>query len=228
MSINGQFRQISPRALDLVLQQPELAGAALDWASEDEDPADPLAGLPAGTRAILEFLPEEARAKAAAEVRARAAMFPGLDALDARERAVLEAAGVRSADLPPALDIRKSWEPLNFLLAGTPHEPGPDPLGTAVLGGREVGEDLGYGPVRVLSPAETAEVADALEALGDGGLMARYSADAFEEAGLEPAGWDDPEEDEERREWMLDTYHEVRDYYVEARGRGYGMLLALV
>lgn len=229
MSINGQFRQISPRALDLVLQRPELLSGALNWQAENADPADPLAGIPAGARAILEMLPEAARAKAAAQMMAATAAFPGMREFHSDEFAALKAAGVGDGDLPPTLDIRKSWEPLNFLLAGKPHEPGPGPLGSAVLGGREVGDDHGYGPIRVLTPAETAEVAAALEALGDEGAMARYSAEAFDEAGLSGfEDWEDEEEAEALHEWVLETYREVRDYYLEARGRGYGMLLALV
>ncbi len=229
MSINGQFRQISPRALDIVLQQPELIAGALDWEPENPDPADPLAALPAGARAILEMVPEAARGNVAAQMLASTAAYPGMDQFYAEEFAALKAAGVGDGDLPPALDIRKSWEPLNFLLAGKPDEPGPAPLGSAVLGGREVGEDHVYGPIRVLSPAETAEVATALEALGDEGAMARYSPAAFDAAGL--CGfedWEDEEEAEVLHDWVLETYREVRDYYLEARGRGYGMLLALV
>jgi hypothetical protein len=226
MSINGQFRQISPRALEVVLQEPGLLAGALNWAPENPDPADPSAALPASARALLEMFPEAARANAVAQMLASTA---ALDQFYEEEFAALRAAGVGDGDLPPALDIRKSWEPLNHLLAGTPDEPGPAPLGSAVLGGREVGDDHVYGPIRVLTPAETADVAAALEALGDEGAMARYSPEAFDEAGL--CGfedWEDEEEAEILHDWVLETYREVRDYYLEARGRGYGMLLALV
>jgi hypothetical protein len=45
---------------------------------------------------------------------------------------------------------------------------------------------------------------------------------------MAPYGWEDPDEDAEGREWLLDTFREVRDDYVAARDRGYGMILAMV
>ena len=227
MSINGQFRQVSPRALDLLRARPELVRAALDWTPLHPDPDDPFGDLPAGTRAILECLPAEMHAEVAARMRQSLAGLPGLLDPYAEEAEALRAAGIGDGDLPAALDIRKSWHPLHFLLSGQPWD-APWPLGAVVLGGEALGEDGGYGPARVLSPAQVAELAEALQALGDEGALARYAPAAFEAAGIAPAGWEDPDEDEERREWMLDTYREVRDYYADARRRGYGMILALV
>lgn len=133
MSINGHFRQVSPRALDVLLARPELMGGARDWMAEQPDAADPFAGLPASARAILGSL-----------------------------------------------------------------------------------------------PAQVAEVADAMQALGEEGALARYVPAEFEAAGITPCGWDDPAEDEQRREWLRETFREVLDYYVAARDRGYGMILTLV
>lgn len=227
MSINGQFRQVSPRALDLIRARPALAPAALSWTPLRSDPDDPFADLPAGTRAILEAIPEEMREAAAVQMRAAQAAYPGLADLYAAETAELRAAGIGDDDLPAALDIRKSWHPLHFLLTGQAWET-PWPLGAVVLGGEPVGEDLGYGPARLLTPEQVAELANALQALGEVGAMTRYVPAEFEAADIAPGGWEDPEEDEERREWLLDTFREVRDYYLDARRRGYGMMLAMV
>lgn len=227
MSINGQFRQVSPRALDLLRARPGLVRAALDWTPLHPDPDDPFADLPAGTRAILECLPAEMHAEAAARMRQSLAVLPGLAAPYAEETEALKAAGMGDDDLPQTLDIRKSWHPLHFLLSGQVWET-PWPLGAVVLGGEPLGEDMGYGPARVLTPPQVAELADALQALGEAGVLARYAPAELEAAGIAPSGWEDPDEDEERRAWMLDTWREVRDYYVDARRRGYGMILALV
>jgi hypothetical protein len=227
MSINGQFRQVSPRALDLLRARPELVPAALDWRPLHPDPGDPFADLPAATRAILECLPAEMHVEAAARMRQSLAGLPGLADLYAEETEALKAAGTGDDDLPEALDIRKSWHPLHFVLCGQAWD-APWPMGAVVLGGEPLGDDMGYGPARVLTPAQVMELADALQALGDAGVLARYAPAELEAADIAPSGWEDPGEDEERREWMLDTWREVRDYYVDARRRGYGMILALV
>jgi hypothetical protein len=135
------------------------------------------------------------------------------------DAAALRAAGITDADLPEELDIRKTWHGLHFLLAGPGYEAGPG-AAQAVLGGRETGEDYVYGPVRVMTPAETAEVAAALLALPEDEIARRYDAEAMAAADTYGA-WDDADE-------LQEAFQVVRDYYAEARERGYGMLLAIV
>lgn len=228
--MNGVFRQVSPRALEILKQHPGMIGTALDWeTAAPPDTGDPLAGLPASTRAIFACLPPEAQAMAAAQharameqMRTMNPMLAALQAEEDEETAELRAAGVTDDDLPDALDIRKSWHPLHFLLAGTAYDPTPG-AGQAVLGGSEVGDDHVYGPVRVLTAAETAEVAAALAGLSEEQLLARYDVAALQAAGIRGC-----KDDEDHREWMAETFREVRDYYLAARERGYGMLLAIV
>jgi hypothetical protein len=57
-----------------------------------------------------------------------------------------------------ALALHKDWHLVHAALAGTPDE-APGPAGDAVLGGEEVGDDLGYGPLRLLTPDRAAAVA---------------------------------------------------------------------
>ncbi|NUR82053.1 MAG: DUF1877 family protein [Terrabacter sp.] len=52
------------------------------------------------------------------------------------------------------LDLDKSWHGIHFLLTGTDWSAGDaGAAGGAILGGRPVGEDDGYGPARLLEPA---------------------------------------------------------------------------
>src|SRR5262249_38852831 len=60
-----------------------------------------------------------------------------------------------------SVSIDKAWHGLHYLLCGAP-EPAPGPLGQAVFGGTEIGEDQGYGPARYFTPAQVAEIATAL------------------------------------------------------------------
>lgn len=52
------------------------------------------------------------------------------------------------------LDLHKSWHMLHYVFTGSAWE-GAAPANTLLLGGREVGEDMGYGPARIVSVAET-------------------------------------------------------------------------
>jgi Domain of unknown function (DUF1877) len=61
-------------------------------------------------------------------------------------------------------DVDKAWHGIHFVLTGKA-EGGEGPLALAVLGGDEVGDEVGYGPARFLTPAQVQEVATALEML---------------------------------------------------------------
>lgn len=173
MSMNGQFRSISPHALEILHRQPALMFEAVTTTPSEGDE--------------------------------------------------LSAAGITQADLGNLLDIGKDWHALHYLLTGTPWETGPGVAHT-VLGGVETGEDTGYGSPRLLTAAETAEVAAALAALDEAQVMARYDPDAMNDADIYP-GSDDYDDE---REELADTFRVVRDYYATARDRGFGMILAIV
>ncbi|MFL5382014.1 MAG: YfbM family protein [Longimicrobiaceae bacterium] len=226
MSMNAQFRQVSPRALEILLGQPELIAAAVLWENAaPEDSAGPLAGLPANMRAIFGSLPPEAQKAAVAEharmieqmrTQPLFAMMQGEQDEDAGK---LRAAGIVDDDLPEAVDIGQTWHGLHFLLAGSADDTGPG-AAQAVLGGRETeNDDFGYGPVRVMTPEETADVAAGLAALTEDEFAARHDADAMHAAEIYGAF--------DEVEWLLEAFRQLRDYYAAARERGYGMLLAI-
>jgi hypothetical protein len=56
---------------------------------------------------------------------------------------------------PETIDLHKSWHVLHFLFTGQAGEGGTPPSNFLLEGGREVGEDMGYGPGHLLDPAET-------------------------------------------------------------------------
>src|SRR5687768_4410646 len=59
------------------------------------------------------------------------------------------------------LDIDKAWHAIHYTLNGSVWE-GEGPLSWVILGGQELGEDVGYGPVRYLDPTQVKSVAAAL------------------------------------------------------------------
>lgn len=69
------------------------------------------------------------------------------------ERQMEEARTAPAADPDRLLDLHKSWHVLHYLFTG--EVDGGTPPANALLGGRELGEDTGYGPARLHEPAAT-------------------------------------------------------------------------
>ncbi len=88
----------------------------------------------------------------------------------------------------PVLDLVKSWQVLHFILTGDPWE-GQPPLKNAILGGTEIGPDLGYGPARYLTPEEVGIVTGTLAQFDASDAKARLDPDALEAAKVYPAAW---------------------------------------
>jgi hypothetical protein len=85
-----------------------------------------------------------------------------------------------------SVSIDKAWHGLHYLLCGK-LEPAPGPLGQAVFGGTEIGEDQGYGPARYFSPQQVAEIAAALQSPSlERELHARFDAEAMTQLGIIP------------------------------------------
>jgi len=60
--------------------------------------------------------------------------------------------------------LEKEWHTLHYLITGT-LEPDGSALGDAILGGEEIGTNLGYGPARLIKPERVKEIAEALLAV---------------------------------------------------------------
>lgn len=231
MSMMAELLHVSPRVLDLVREDPGLVHA-IRQAGAPAFPEFEGLPIPANVIKILRLLPPEERervvsgmAEDLADLKQELEASPAAGGRRNVEegRAELARRGVAAAEMGEALGLAQAWHGLHFLLTGSAIGGAP-PLADAVIGGREVGEDLGYGPLRLLAPAEVAAVAAALDDFDRGDLARRYDAAAMEEMRLYPGGWDEPE----NREWLLDAFDELKAYYARARGLGHGMLLFLV
>ena len=120
------------------------------------------------------------------------------------------------------ISLDKAWHGLHFLLCGAA-EPAPGPLGQAVLGGTEIGEDLGYGPARYFTAAQTSEIAQALQAPGlEAVLRARFNPAGMTSLGLYPGGWDVNGVD-----WLIEAFHTVRDFYAAAATSGQAVVTVI-
>jgi hypothetical protein len=174
-------------------------------------------------------MPPEARAELLAHVDKQVANMPAevrAEVLGARKPrpARKKSAPIESADMGEELDLEKAWHGIHFLLCGSAGE-SPETLGTAVLGGKELGADLGYGPARYLEAADVKEIASALKRVTAEELGARFNAAALDEAKVYPGGWG---ADEDRREWLLEGFAELRSFCESAAENGFGVLLYIV
>lgn len=89
------------------------------------------------------------------------------------------------------VELDKMWNAVHWLLTGTSMSP--DGLGRILLGGSEVGDDVGYGPARLVGPDEVKQLAQKLEGLDEAVLAARWDPSAMTAAGVYPQVWDEPD-----------------------------------
>ncbi|MEU8228728.1 YfbM family protein [Actinoplanes sp. NPDC048967] len=120
------------------------------------------------------------------------------------------------------LDLDKAWHGIHFLLTGGSWETSPG-AGEAVLGGDPVGDDLGYGPARLL-PAERVQlVAAALREVTADSLRTRFDPAALLAEGIYPQVWDD----EDFALYLLPNFSSLQAFYVAAAGEKQAVLLAV-
>ena len=125
-----------------------------------------------------------------------------------------------------AVDIDKSWAAIHFMLTGTPWG-GEPPESQPILGGAEIGEDMGYGPLRYLTPAEVQSAHRVLAQLPVTELKKRFIPAKLEEAEVYPTGiWLD--EGEEGFDYIEHWYVQLCAFYANAAQAGRAVLLAVV
>jgi hypothetical protein len=118
-----------------------------------------------------------------------------------------------------AISLDKAWHGLHYLLCGA-IDATASALGQAVLGGAEIGEDLGYGPARYFTIVETSKIAQALQAPDlEATMRARFDPAAMTPLGIYPGGWD-----EEGDDWLIDAFHALRDFYNAASTAGQAVI----
>lgn len=124
-------------------------------------------------------------------------------------------------------DIDKSWHGIHYLLTGSANETGAV-LDFLVSGGRDVGdEEIGYGPARVYTSAETREVAKAFAAVTDDRLRARFAPNAMMEAQIYPEIWDrDPARDDTLG-YLMENVTVLRNALDTATSHGHGLMVVL-
>jgi hypothetical protein len=241
MSMMGRFVQVMPDRLKQILDDPsdveelfasdqvaqgvsKLMGGALALALQNRAPKLLAASMATLDPAIRERV---AKGLAAAGVDVDAlARGEGGDTLAKlmaeRGRVLAAAAGISSQPPPSAgsasasgkgasISLDKAWHGVHYLLCGKA-EPGTDLVSQAVMGGTEIGEDLGYGPARYFEADKVADIARELSRPNlEAEMMARWDPDQMVQLGIYPAGFE-PDDDQ----WLMKAFRDLRQFYVDA------------
>jgi hypothetical protein len=153
----------------------------------------------------------------------------------------LQALGLRAPSQPPAsgggdagggaaqpsgkgadITLEKAWHGVHYLLCGKA-VPGADLASQAIMGGTDVGEDLGYGPARYFEPNKVAAIALELSRPSlEAEMMARWDPDQMTQLGIYPAVFEPDDE-----EWLMDEFRKLRRFYVEASASNQAVLTCI-
>jgi len=179
----------------------------------------------------LSRLPEPLRQQLEASIgRTTAAMAAGEggnDILKLMQKQLERRAGPGGAKRE-VLSLEKAWHGVHYLLAGT-REPGPDLRSQAVLGGVELGDDpegfSGYGPARYFRAARVRELSEVLRRPEiEAEAAARFDPAKMTELQIYP-GWRAGDQD---KEWLMDAFQRLRDFYSSAATQGRAIVTSLV
>jgi Domain of unknown function (DUF1877) len=126
------------------------------------------------------------------------------------------------------LSLDKAWHGVHYLLAGTA-EPGSALRSQAVLGGVELGDDpegfSGYGPARYFRAAQVRELGEELRRPEvEAEAAARFDSAKMSQLNIYP-GWRAGEQD---KEWLMDAFQRLRDFYSSAAVQGRAIITCLL
>jgi hypothetical protein len=110
-----------------------------------------------------------------------------------------------------SISIDKAWHGVHYLLCGKV-EPGTDLASQAVMGGTEIGDDLGYGPARYFEPDRVAEIARELTRPNlEAEMTARFDPAQMAKLGIYPSQFLAADS-----QWLMDAFRQLRQFYVDA------------
>jgi hypothetical protein len=122
---------------------------------------------------------------------------------------------------PEVIDLDKMWHGIHYLLVEGEED---TVAAQAVLGGQEIGDDVGFGPVRYLVPGEVEAVAAHLDGTPFELLADRFEPDRMNGLGVYPEEWD---EDGVLAAELAPAYERLVAFYRTAAERGEVVLVAL-
>ena len=153
----------------------------------------------------------------------RAPVFRAFNRIPIAEGApALEMAGTEGI----STDLDQAWHGIHYLLTGTAWD-GDLPRGFLVSGGTPAGHvDAGYGPARVLTARETRAVHEALGALSDEELAARFDPVDMRAKQIYPTRiWSDDGGEEDTLGYLLGHVGRLRSFLERAAQANVGIVI---
>ena len=144
-------------------------------------------------------------------------------------RRVPEVEDLALGDAPGiSTELDKAWHGIHYLLTGTADE-GEPPWSFLVSGGRTVGDiEVGYGPARVFTSAETHVISEAITPLTDDELRARFRPADMTAKKIYPPIWSRGSPDQETIGYLLEYFALLRAFLRQAADAKLGMVIALL
>ncbi len=124
----------------------------------------------------------------------------------------------------PVCDLDKAWHGIHFALTGDA-EGGEPPLNFIMTGGTAIGDDIGYGPIRILRLNEVKALKQAIEQISLKKFKAKLQVEAFNENDVYPSSADWVQE--ELDEWIAPVYEELRDFIIQAEANNKCLYIAI-
>lgn len=237
MSMMGRFVQVSPDRLKQLIDDP--SGVEELFASEQATQAMPkFMGALKGLQDRVPKMLVESMAAMPPPLRERLtqslknlgldpdalARGEGGDDLAKLMAQRMQALGLRLPGQPPRsgnnaqpsggganISLDKAWHGVHYLVCGKV-EPGTDLASQAVMGGTEIGDDLGYGPARYFEADEVAAIARELSRPNlEAEMSARFDPARMANLGIYPGGFDAAD-----KQWLMDAFQQLRQFYVDA------------
>ena len=119
--------------------------------------------------------------------------------------------GARSSGKGASISLDKAWHGVHYLLCGQ-IDAGSDLASQAIMGGKELGDDLGYGPARYFDAAQVAAIARELSRPNlEAEMTARFDPAQMTKLGIYPNGFEASDQ-----KWLMDAFRELRQFYVDA------------
>ena len=119
---------------------------------------------------------------------------------------------LESDDDDTSVDLDKAWHGVHWLLTGS-SEPTTAVVSSAIFGGEPIGEDLGYGPGRLLAPPAVAALASTLAEVDVDNLRDRLDPSAMTTAEVYPNVW---HEDDIFETYLAPTIGQLQAFYLAA------------
>ena len=126
------------------------------------------------------------------------------------------------SEKPTAFDVDKAWQGIHFLLTGSDWE-GDGLLSFILRGGREIAEDLGYGPAHGFTSAEVRAIDAALQKVDSAALYERADPTEFTKHEIYPQIWA-REPKEQCIGYVIEYFNSLKKFVGEVAQSGRGLI----